>query len=138
MLAWRLFIWYRRRSRLLDPYSTAEREFARIEAMRLIASGQPELHAALMSDVLRNYLAARVDGIERSHTSSELLANSHEIQSGAQGLGDLLWRTDLVKFANHPVDELEAERLGHSSKEIARSVERALVERKEESERKAA
>jgi len=138
MLAWRLWIWYRRRSRLLDPYSVAEREFARIEAMQLIASGQPGLHAALMSDVLRDYLAARVDGIDRSHTSSELLANSHEIQSGAQGLGELLWRTDLVKFANHSVDEMEAERLGLSAREITRAVERSLIEREEESERRAA
>jgi len=138
MLAWRLFIWYRRRSRLLDPYSVAEREFARIEAMKLIASGQPALHAALMSDVLRDYLANRVDGIERSHTSSELLANAHEIQSGSLGLGELLWRTDLLKFANHQVDDVEAERLGVSAREIAGSVERSIIERNEESERKAA
>ncbi len=138
MLAWRIFIWYRRRSRQLDPYGVAEREFARIEGMKLIASGQPGQHAALMSDVLRDYLAARVNGIERSHTSSELLANAHEIESGSQGLGELLWRTDLVKFANHPVDDMEAERLGASAREITRAVERSIIERKEESERKAA
>lgn len=138
MLAWRIFIWYRRRSRLVDPFSVAQREFARIDAMKLIASGQPGLHAALMSDVLRDYLADRVDGIERSHTSSELLANAHEVRPASQGLGELLWRTDLVKFANHQVDDLEAERLGVTAREITTAVERSIIEREEERETKAA
>ena len=139
-LAWRLWIWYRRRrARPLDPFNAAEREFARIESMGLVAAGKPELHAALMSDVMREYLSARVPGIERSQTSSELLATSGEIRAPAQGLGELLWRADLIKFARHPVPGDEAEKLGASARGIVRAVEEFLVAKdRAEREKKAA
>lgn len=126
--AWRLWVWYRRRRNApLDPFSAAEREFARIEALGLVGKGEPERHAALMSDVVREYLARRVPRIERSHTSSELLARSGEIRPAVDGLGDLLWRSDLVKFANIAIDGEEASRIGSSARRIVRSVEEFLV-----------
>ncbi len=138
-LLWRLWIWYRRRSsRPLDPFAAAEREFERIQAMGLIAAGEPERHAVLMSDVLREYLAARVEGIERSHTSSELLAKAGGIYGAAPGLGELLWRTDLIKFANNSVPADEADRLGGSSRAIVRSVENWLMEQEDLTQPKAA
>jgi HAMP domain-containing protein len=138
-LLWRLWIWYRRRaSRALDPLAIAEREFARVEAMKLIEKGEAERHAALMSDVLRDYLAARVDAIERSHTSSEVLANAAAIHAAAPALGELLWRTDLVKFANNRIPGDEAERLGASAKSIVRSVEASLAEADNPDDAKAA
>jgi hypothetical protein len=139
LLLWRIWIWYRRRSsRSLDPFSEAEREFDRIEAMGLIGRGEAERHAALMSDVLREYLAARVQGIERSHTSSELLAGAGAIHKAAPGLGELLWRTDLIKFANNQVPADEADRLGAAARAIVRSVETSLVDDETASESKAA
>jgi hypothetical protein len=139
LLLWRLWIWFRRRrDRDLDPFSAAEREFDRVEAMGLIAAGEPGRHAALMSDVMRAYLAARVDGVAPSHTSSELLASAPHLHSHAPGLGELLWRTDLVKFANNAVDPAEADRLGSAARAIVRSVETWLREQEKTREAKAA
>jgi hypothetical protein len=136
---WRVFIWYRRRRNApLDPYSAAEKNFDRIVAMRLPESGEPERHAALMSDVMRTYLAARVPEIERSYTSSELLAAAPRIHSIARGMGELLWRTDLIKFANLRVDRDEAERLGSSARELVGTVEDFLSAEEDADERSAA
>jgi hypothetical protein len=138
-LAWRTWVWYRRRSRRpLDPFSAAEREFARIESMALVAAGKPEMHVALMSDAMRAYLAARVPGVERSQTSSELLSKAGDIHSSATGLGDLLWRTDLIKFARQPVPGDEAKQLGASARGIVRAVETLLVEREKQQQQKKA
>ena len=127
---WRL--WYRRRKEAPpDPYNAAQREFARIETMNLIPSGQGELHAALMSDVMREYLARRVPEIERSHTSSELLAAGAGIHSSAVGLGEVLWRTDLIKFARIGVTSEEAAKLGASARAIVEGVEEQLVAEEE-------
>jgi hypothetical protein len=140
LIAWRVWVWYRRRQLApVDPFTAAEREFARIEAMQLIKSGESERHAALMSDVMRDYLAARVPEIERSHTSSELLAAGSRVHSVAKGLGELLWRTDLVKFAGVRLEPDEAERLGASARGIVKTVEDHMVEEEERAEaRKAA
>jgi hypothetical protein len=125
---WRLWIWYRRRKDApLDPYDAAQREFTRIEGMNLLVSGQGELHAALMSDVMREYLARRVPEIERSHTSSELIAAGGRIYPAAGGLGELLWRTDLIKFARIGVTPEEAEKLGASARAVVESVEEHIV-----------
>lgn len=138
-LAWRVWVWYRRRKDApLDPFAAAEREFSRIEATRLTESGEGERHATLMTDVLRDYLVARVPGIARSHTSSELLAAGEDIRGIAGGLGELLWRTDLIKFANTRVAPDEAVRLGSSARGIARAVESHFVEHEQESAEKRA
>lgn len=140
LIGWRVWVWYRNRKNApVDPFTAAEREFARIEAMGLVESGQPERHAAMMSDVMRDYLAARVPEIERSHTSSELLASSRRIHSQAPGLGDLLWRGDLVKFAGARITGEEAQRIGAEARDIVRKVEEHLrLEEDRAGERKAA
>jgi hypothetical protein len=140
-IAWRIWIWYRnRRSAPVDPFTAAQREFDRIEAMKLIDSGEARRHAALMSDVMREYLAARVPEIERSHTSSELLAAGARVHSAAKQLGELLWRADLVKFANADISAPEAAQLGKSAREVVQTVEDYLVgeEEKAAEARKAA
>ncbi|MEO8576195.1 MAG: hypothetical protein ABI556_05835 [Gemmatimonadales bacterium] len=138
-LLWRLWIWYRRRKNApIDPFSAAELEFDRIEAMQLVQAGQPERHAALMSDVMREYLAARVPGVRRSDTSSEMLSSSNEIHSAAAGIGELLWRTDLIKFAGLKVNPDEAERLGASARKTVRSVEDYFLEKESEAEKQEA
>ena len=134
-LLWRVWVWYRRRKNApLDPFSAAERDFARIEAMGLVQSGEGERHAALMSDVMREYLAARVPGIERSQTSAELLGSSREIHSAAAGIGELLWATDLVKFAARRISPEEGERLGSAARATVRSVEDYFLDRESEAE----
>lgn len=129
-ILWRVWVWYRnRKSAPVDPYTAAQREFARVESMGLVAAGEGERHAALMSDVMRDYLSARAPGVERSQTSSELLASADWIHGIAKGLGELLWRTDLVKFAAVHVAPDEAERLGIAAKGVVDAVEGHLVEK---------
>jgi len=128
LLAWWLWRWYRqRRDRPLPPFQEAEREFARIEAMRLVESGEPERHVALMTDVMRNYLAARVEGVQRSQTTRELLAASVAIQSHAAGLSQLLEQADLVKFARQQVSADDARAMGAHARSIVKSVEDHFV-----------
>ena len=141
-IIWRLCVWYRNRKNApLDPFQAAEREFTSIEAMGLVAAGEGERHAALMSDVMRDYLSKRAPGVDRSQTSSELLASATWIHGVARGLGELLWRTDLVKFAAVRLAPDEAENLGLSARKVVSSVESHLVEKekaeKEENVRKA-
>jgi hypothetical protein len=126
--AWRIWIWYRNRKNApVDPFTAAQREFDRIEAMSLIQSGDTRRHAALMADVMREYLAARVPGIERSHTSSELLTAGSRVHSVANQLGELLWRADLVKFARADISADDADKLGKSAREVVQTVEDYLV-----------
>ena len=134
-ILWRVWVWWRNRKNApLAPFDAAEREFARIEAMGLVKAGEPERHAALMSDVMREYLAARAPGVERSQTSSELLAAADWIHGVSKGLGELLWRTDLVKFAAVRVEPDEAEKLGVSARSVVRSVEDHIVEQEKAAE----
>ena len=140
LLLWRLWVWYRRRKGTpLPPFETAEREFARIEAMRLIETDEPERHVALMTDVMRDYLAARVEGVQRSQTTSELLAGSAPIRPYAGGLEQLLWNADLVKFARQRVTPDDAQALGAQARAIVRQVEDHFVQlENEKAEKKAA
>ena len=135
LVLWRIWVWYRRRKGTpVDPFTAAQREFARIEAMQLLDSGEGERHAALMTDVMREYLASRVPEIERSHTSSELLSASPKTHGMAAGLGELLWRADLIKFAAARVTRDEAEKIGASARDVVRVVEERLEAEEEERE----
>jgi len=138
-IVWRAWMWYRgRRAKPLPPFEAAEREFARIEAMGLIAAGEGGRHAALMTDVLREYLAARVEGVERSQTSAELVAASGSVRPALTGLGELLWRTDLIKFAGIAITSDEAAELGSSARATVRAVETFVVEAEQASEKERA
>jgi hypothetical protein len=139
VILWRLWVWYRRRSRApVDPFTAAEREFARIEGLGLISRGDQALHAALMSDAMREYLAARVAGIRRSHTSAELVANATAVPRHAQRIGELLWQADLVKFARHGIAADDARDLGESARKVVRTIEEELVAREKQRQEKAA
>ncbi|MEO5589851.1 MAG: DUF4381 family protein [Gemmatimonadaceae bacterium] len=139
-LAWRAWIWYRRRRDApVDPYTAAQREFARVEAMQLARSGEAERHVALMSNVMRRYLSARVPGIDDAQTSSELLVAAPAVHARAPALGDVLWRADLVKFAGIRVTADDAERLGSAARSIVGTIEQATVaDEKQAAERVAA
>jgi len=135
-----LWLWqvYRRwRDRPLEPFAAAEREFARIEALNLVAAGDGPHHVAMMVDTMRVYLARRVTGIELSHTSSELIAAAGSIQSVTPGLGALLWRSDLAKFAAHRTSGEDATETGRSSREVVVAVEAELERREAEAKRSA-
>ena len=134
LFAW--WYWRRRRRRGLvgdDPLAAAEREFDRIEAMRLVEAGERGRHVALMIDVLRDYLAARYPGAVRSLTSWELLSVAARSlrHVPASRLEALLGEADLVKFARRPVTMDRARELGREARAIVRqtdTAERAAAE----------
>jgi hypothetical protein len=140
LLAWWLWRWYRRRRAApLPPFETAEREFERIEAMRLPETGEPERHVALMTDVMRDYLAARVEGVQRSQTTSELLTAAVPVRPHASGLEHLLTSADLVKFARQRVSPADAQAIGEHARTIVRTVDDHFRQlEKEKMEKKAA
>jgi len=97
----------------------AEREFARIEALRLVEAGERGRYVTLVVEVLRDYLAARYASAPLSLTSTELLAALR----GQRGVpNDRLLRvlneTDLIKFARRPVTAERAQEIGREARAI--------------------
>jgi hypothetical protein len=140
LLAWWLWRVYRRwKNRPVHPAALAQREFHRIEKLGLPDRDEGALHVALMVDVVRNYLAARVTGVRASHTSSELVAAARAggvlDPEWSAGLAKLLHQTDLAKFAAWRVDGARARELGADARAVVERVESRFME---QNQRKAA
>jgi hypothetical protein len=119
--AWRR---YRNRPKApVDPYARAQEEFARIEQRRLLEDGKFAEYYAAMVDVARKYLAARVPGVRRSDTSSELLRTMQPRDGVEAELPRLLERADLVKFARADVSLEDAREAGLALRAIVDHVE---------------
>jgi hypothetical protein len=109
----------------IDPYELAEREFARIEALGLLEAGERGRFVALMVEVLRDYLAARVTTAHPSLTSTELL----DVMRRASGvpvdrLTPVLSESDLIKFAQRPVSAERAREIGREARAIVQDLRR--------------
>jgi hypothetical protein len=119
-----LWWWWRRRKRAkpaiqVDPFAYAEKEFARIEALRLVEAGERGRYVALMVEVVRDYLAARYLAARLSHTSTELLTSLQgERAVPHERLGRVLSEADLIKFARRPVTTDRARELGREARAI--------------------
>lgn len=136
LLAWWLWRVYRRwKNRPVHPAALAQREFYRIEKLDLPDKNEGALHVALMVDVMRTYLAARVDGVRASHTSSELVAAARAAgvldQQWSAGLAELLHQTDLAKFAGWRVDAPRARDLGADARAVVERVESRFTEQEQ-------
>jgi hypothetical protein len=124
ILAWWAWRRYRNRPRApIDPYVRAQREFERVEQQRLVEGGRSGVYLSLMVDVAREYLAARVNGVRRSDTTSELLRTMQPRDGIETDLPDLLERADLVKFARADVSREEALSAGAAIRSIVDHVE---------------
>jgi hypothetical protein len=116
--------WWRRRRRpplalVLDPFERAEAEFVRIERLGLLDAGERGRYVALMTEVLRDYLAARYAEAALSHTSGELARALHgQRWIPVERLARLLGDVDLVKFARKPVSGERARELGREARAI--------------------
>ncbi|HEX3533935.1 MAG TPA: hypothetical protein VHT23_06915 [Gemmatimonadaceae bacterium] len=122
--AWRRF---RNRPKApVDPYVRAQREFDRIERMGLLEAGRGPEYLALFVDVAREYLAARVPGIRRSDTSTELLRTMQPHDGIEAELPRLLERADLAKFAAEDVSREEAREAGMAIRAVVDHVEGRL------------
>ena len=138
-LAW--WAWRRYRDRPkppIDPYLRAQQEFARIEGRRLLETGASEEYFAAMVDVVREYLSARVPGIRRSDTTSELLRTMHPRDGVEADLPALLDRADMVKFARAEMSRQEARDAGARLRAIVDHVEARLNPESEPAKRMAA
>ena len=119
--------WWSRRRRQSDaptgdPYADAEHAFARIERLGLVQAGEPGRHAALMTDVLRRYLASRVTGASLALTSQELLAAVRGAPTVPYvRLDALLAIVDPVKFARAPLTAADARAVGEEAHAIVRT-----------------
>ena len=138
-LAWWAWRRYRNRPKPpIDPYVRAQQEFARVEARRLIEGGESEEHVAAMVDVAREYLAARVPGVRRSDTTTELLRTMQPRDGVEKELPHLLDRADMVKFARAEVVDQEAREAAAKVRSIVDHVEARLNPASEPAKRAAA
>jgi hypothetical protein len=117
--------WIRRRRRAVgptgNPFVDAEAAFVRIERLKLPEAGEPGRHAALMTDVVRRYLAARHESASLAHTSGELLAAIRGVRTVPfDRLRRVLDEVDPVKFAAAPLAVARARELGEEAKAIVR------------------
>jgi len=134
--AWRR---YRNRPKPpVDPYVRAQQEFARIAARRLLEDGQSEEYFAAMVDVAREYLVARITGVRRSDTSSELVRAMKPRDGVEAELPRLLDEADLVKFARAEIASEEAREAGLTLKAIVDHIEARVNPESEIAKRMAA
>jgi hypothetical protein len=134
--AWRR---YRNRPKApVDPYARAQQEFARIEQQRLLEDGRYSDYYAAMVDVTREYLSARVPGVRRSDTTSELLRTMQPREGVESDLPRLLERADLVKFARADASLEESREAGLGVRAIVDHVEARLNPESEVAKRSAA
>ena len=133
--AWRR---YRNRPQApVDPYMRAQREFGRIEGMGLLEADHGRDYLALIVDVAREYLAARVPGVRRSDTTTELLREMQPRDGVEAELPRLLERADLVKFAQADVTREEAHGAAQAIRAIVDHVEARLNPESEPAKRAA-
>jgi hypothetical protein len=116
--------WWRRRRRgpqpvAVDPYDRARRELNRIEAMGLLDAGERTRFAALVVEVLRDYLAARYPDAGLSLTSRELVALLRRSPAvPLELLSRVLHEADLAKFAAWALTEERARALARDAREV--------------------
>lgn len=123
--------WYRRRRQRVrsappDPLADAEREFDRVESLGLIAAGERARHAALMVEILREYLSRVLPAAAVSLTTTEALAAvRNEPVVPTNRLAAILSEVDLIKFARRAVTPDRALEIGREARAIVRDVEAA-------------
>jgi len=104
-----------------DPYLDANAEFDRVERLKLIEAGEAGRHVALMTDVVRRYLAARLEPVSLALTSGELQAVVRSIPTVPHdALRSVFESVDPVKFANAPLSADRARTIGDEAKAIVR------------------
>ena len=126
VFAWRR--WKRKRAIGLTPFQIAQREFARIDAERLVESGESERYVVEVTGVLRHYLVTSVPAIAASATTRELdaaLVRTTEVP-GLRLLA-VLDEADLIKFARGRVTVDRAVEIGAESRRIVSETAAALA-----------
>jgi hypothetical protein len=128
-----LFIWWwrRRKSRpapvvIVDPYVRAMKELTRVEAMGLVDAGERTRFAALVVEVIRDYVAARFPDATLALTSRELVALMRRYPTvPLEQLSRVLHEADLAKFAAWTLTEERARALSRDVRSIIEHEHRA-------------
>ncbi|GAC1654632.1 MAG: hypothetical protein NVS4B3_18830 [Gemmatimonadaceae bacterium] len=128
-----LLLWRRRRRQAVapaeNPLVLAEREFTRVEGMGLLEAGERGRFVALVVEIMRDYLAARIDKTIPGLTSTELLTVVASVQSvPGERLGAILTDADLIKFARYPISVDRARELAREARGIVRDVDQLLAQ----------
>ncbi|MFN8572765.1 MAG: hypothetical protein U0132_12015 [Gemmatimonadaceae bacterium] len=127
-----LWAWWRRRRRVavavaVDPLTLADEAFDRVEKLGLVAAGERARHAALVIEVLRDYLARVVPAAPAALTTSELLvAIRDQTAVPANAMAALLIEADLVKFARKPLTADRALAMGQDARGMVHGIDSAL------------
>lgn len=132
LLVW---VWWRhhRRERTaatVNPLQLADEAFDRIDRLGLVAAGERARHAALVVEVVRDYLARVSASAPAALTTSELLAairDERAIPSNA--LAALLTEADLVKFARKPIAPERALAIAKEARAMVHGIDAALPAR---------
>ncbi len=122
----------------VDPYVRAQHELDRIERLGLLENDRGPEYLALFVDVAREYLAARIPGVRRSDTTSELLRAMQPRDGIETEVPRLLERADMVKFARAVISAEEAREAGLAIRAIIDHVEARLNPESEPAKKAAA
>lgn len=125
------WLWRRRRStppvERRTPREQAEEEFARIEALELVAAGERGHHVALMADVVRRYLSQVLQVAAPSLTTVELLGRLRgEGRVPFARLSRLLQTIDMVKFAGASIGADDAIAAGVEARALVVATDEAI------------
>ncbi|MGH9422342.1 MAG: hypothetical protein ACRD3J_20365, partial [Thermoanaerobaculia bacterium] len=99
--------------------------------------GRAGLYVALVVDVAREYLAARVQSVRRSDTTTELVRAMQPREGVEAELPALLESADMVKFAKAEVSSDDARVAGVATREVIDHVEARLNPESEPAKRAA-
>jgi hypothetical protein len=128
-----LLWWLARRSRRppsaasLNPYEDAVRELDRIERLGLIDAGERGRYVALVTQVVRDYLAGRLATASLSLTTLELIhALSADARVPIERLRGVLEQSDQVKFARAKVSAERAAQVATDARQVVEETDTAV------------
>jgi hypothetical protein len=105
----------------------AGREFDRVDALGLLQAGERGRYVALVTEVLRTYLARRIPDAAIGLTNGELLeALRPDARVPADQLAAVLTGSDMVKFARATVSVDQAADVGRQARRMVTDIEAAI------------
>jgi DNA-directed RNA polymerase subunit K/omega len=134
-----LLWWLTRRSRrpgvfaARDPYQEALTELDRIERLGLVDAGERGRYVALVTQVVRDYLAGRIPSAALSLTTLELInALNGDKRVPIERLRNVLDESDRVKFARARVSTERAVQVASEARQVVEETDTAVRKSSEE------
>ena len=115
-----------------DPYEEAVRELDRIERLGLIDAGERGRYVALVTQVVRDYLAGRIATASLSLTTMELVeALRADARVPLERLQGVLEESDQVKFARARVSAERAVAVASDARQVVDETDTAVKKSEE-------